>query len=78
MAKVPCHHCGSRETEVLDSRNTGHGRRRRRGCLTCSERWTTYEIEAETLMAMRQELESLRAARRQLAALAAEALETTT
>lgn len=40
----PCPKCASRRTRVVDSRQTQNGIRRRRGCLDCAERWTTYEI----------------------------------
>lgn len=40
-----CPFCGEQDTKVIDSRlaNEGHSVRRRRECLTCSERYTTYE-----------------------------------
>ncbi len=40
-----CPHCNSEEDRVVDSRNTkdGHVIRRRRECLSCGERFTTYE-----------------------------------
>jgi len=40
-----CPFCGHEETKVIDSRLAGDGRevRRRRGCLDCSERFTTFE-----------------------------------
>ncbi len=43
-----CPFCSATETKVIDSRLVGEGRqvRRRRECLTCAERFTTYE-EAE-------------------------------
>jgi transcriptional regulator NrdR family protein len=39
----------SRESEVIDSRPVPSGLtiRRRRGCLSCAHRWTTYEVSAE-------------------------------
>jgi transcriptional repressor NrdR len=46
-----CPFCGHIETKVIDSRLAGEGRqiRRRRECLACSERFTTFET-AELLM----------------------------
>ncbi len=40
-----CPFCGHRETKVVDSRTTeaGDAIRRRRECLACSKRFTTYE-----------------------------------
>lgn len=46
-----CPFCSTDETKVIDSRLVAEGEqvRRRRQCLACSERFTTYEI-AELLM----------------------------
>jgi len=40
-----CPFCGHADTKVIDSRLTGEGRqvRRRRECLECAERFTTFE-----------------------------------
>ncbi len=40
-----CPFCGEQDTKVIDSRLTGDGDqvRRRRECLSCAERFTTYE-----------------------------------
>ncbi len=48
-----CPFCGHTETKVIDSRLAGEGRqiRRRRECLSCTERFTTFE-EAELLLPM--------------------------
>lgn len=48
-----CPFCGHEETKVTDSRLAGEGRqiRRRRECLACGERFTTFET-AELLMPM--------------------------
>lgn len=43
-----CPKCGARGTMVYDSRPTGVGRIRRRKCLKCPHRFTTYEINART------------------------------
>ena len=46
-----CPFCKANETKVIDSRLVAEGEqvRRRRECLSCSERYTTYEV-AELLM----------------------------
>ena len=46
-----CPFCGAEDTKVIDSRLAGEGAmvRRRRECLTCSERFTTFEM-AELVM----------------------------
>src|ERR1700743_1220376 len=46
-----CPFCGHIETKVIDSRLAGEGRqiRRRRECLSCAERFTTFET-AELVM----------------------------
>ncbi len=47
-----CPHCGHEEDKVVDSRSIKDGRaiRRRRECLACNERFTTYEyVEKLTL-----------------------------
>jgi transcriptional repressor NrdR len=48
---MKCPFCGHLETKVTDSRLAGEGRqiRRRRECLACSERFTTFET-AELVM----------------------------
>ena len=49
---MKCPFCGHEENKVVDSRSVQDGRavRRRRECLGCSERFTTYEyIEAVTM-----------------------------
>jgi transcriptional repressor NrdR len=49
---MKCPHCGHEEDKVVDSRSAQDGRaiRRRRECLKCSERFTTYEyVERVTL-----------------------------
>jgi transcriptional repressor NrdR len=46
-----CPHCGHQEDRVVDSRDAGDGQatRRRRECLGCSRRFTTYERIEEML-----------------------------
>ncbi len=43
---MKCPYCGFEESKVIDSRPTDEGERirRRRECLNCSKRFTTYEI----------------------------------
>lgn len=43
-ADVPCENCGLRQSRVVDTRGTISGSvRRRRECLHCGARYTTYE-----------------------------------
>ena len=41
-----CPFCGALDTKVIDSRLVAEGDqvRRRRECITCTERFTTYEL----------------------------------
>ena len=43
---MKCPFCGFEESKVIDSRPTDEGQRirRRRECLNCGKRFTTYEI----------------------------------
>mgnify|MGYP001202327500 FL=1 len=53
-----CPHCGNRENRVLDSRSSEEGMaiRRRRECLTCGKRFTTYErLEEEPLVVLKKD-----------------------
>ena len=44
---MKCIYCGNEESKVLDSRTSDNSIRRRRECLNCGRRFTTYEtIEA--------------------------------
>jgi transcriptional repressor NrdR len=38
-----CPYCGYLDSKVIDSRDAGEGIRRRRQCLSCQARFTTYE-----------------------------------
>ncbi|MCD6598958.1 MAG: transcriptional repressor NrdR [Dehalococcoidia bacterium] len=40
---MKCPHCGQLESKVVDSRSVDEGVRRRRECLSCGARFTTYE-----------------------------------
>lgn len=41
---MKCPFCGYEETKVIDSRPTDEKIRRRRECLSCEKRFTTYEV----------------------------------
>ena len=43
---MQCPHCGYADSRVVDTRDTSAGIRRRRECLSCHERFTTYEYLA--------------------------------
>ena len=47
---MKCRNCGSLESKVLDSRQSDDGLsiRRRRECINCGERFTTYETIEST------------------------------
>lgn len=52
-----CPYCGADESKVIDSRPTEDGEkiRRRRECLSCKKRFTTYEIvETVPLMVIKK------------------------
>jgi transcriptional repressor NrdR len=40
---VNCPYCGHADSKVIDSRDVNEGIRRRRQCLSCTKRFTTYE-----------------------------------
>ena len=40
---MKCPYCNSEDSKVVDSRDTTDGVRRRRECISCQERFTTYE-----------------------------------
>ena len=53
-----CPTCGHEEDRVIDSRATREGRaiRRRRECLACNHRFTTYEyVEVDTLVVVKKD-----------------------
>ena len=55
---MKCPYCGHKDDKVLDSRSTreGEGIRRRRECLACARRFTTYEeIEEMRLMVVKKD-----------------------
>ena len=54
---MKCPHCGSEEDKVVDSRAVRDGRavRRRRECLSCEERYTTYEaVETQPVLVVKR------------------------
>lgn len=53
---MKCPRCDNRESRVLESRTSheGHSVRRRRSCLRCSHRFTTYEKEEELTFQIRK------------------------
>jgi len=55
---MKCHHCGSCENKVIESRDVADGEaiRRRRECLACGHRFTTYErIERPSLVVIKKD-----------------------
>lgn len=55
---MKCPFCGHKEDKVIDSRSSEEGRsiRRRRECLNCKRRFTTYEnIEETSLMVIKKD-----------------------
>ena len=55
---MKCPYCGFQESKVVDSRPTDEGERirRRRECLACGKRFTTYEvIETTPLMVIKKD-----------------------
>lgn len=51
-----CPYCGFSDSRVTDSRNVENGVRRRRECLECQRRFTTYErIHATALMVIKRD-----------------------
>ena len=54
---MKCHHCQSQESKVIESRDVADGEaiRRRRECLKCQHRFTTYErIERPNLVIVKR------------------------
>lgn len=51
-----CQGCGSKENKVIESRDAGEAIRRRRECLDCGRRFTTYErIERPNLAVIKRD-----------------------
>ena len=53
---MKCLYCGYADSKVIDSRETGDNSiRRRRECLKCGKRWTTYEtIESTPILVIKK------------------------
>lgn len=43
LGRIECPLCGASETDVVDTRGSRHGIRRRRECRNCHQRFTTLE-----------------------------------
>ena len=53
---MKCPHCGFENSKVLDSRDVDDGVRRRRQCLSCNSRFTTYErIQKSSLFVVKKD-----------------------
>jgi len=53
---MKCPYCGCEEDKVVDSRDAEGSIRRRRECLSCEKRWTTYEKMADiTLLVIKKD-----------------------
>ena len=51
-----CPFCGHDDSKVIDSRNAGDGIRRRRECLRCGLRFTTYEgVQTRSLLVIKRD-----------------------
>lgn len=50
-----CPYCGDTESRVVDTRAAGDAIRRRRECLKCQKRFTTYEQVAEVLLIVKRD-----------------------
>jgi transcriptional repressor NrdR len=54
---MKCPHCGFEDSKVLDSRDVDDGIRRRRQCLSCGTRFTTYErIQKSSLYVIKKDM----------------------
>lgn len=52
---MQCPYCGHADSRVVDTRTTGEGIRRRRECLACRKRFTTYEQISEALIVVKRD-----------------------
>ena len=52
---MQCPHCGHGKHQVIDTRDRGETVRRRRQCLDCEERFTTYEHVAPSLLVSKRD-----------------------
>jgi transcriptional repressor NrdR len=52
---MQCPYCGHADSRVVDTRTTSDGIRRRRECLSCKKRFTTYEQISEALLIVKRD-----------------------
>ncbi len=52
---MQCPYCGHADSRVVDTRTTSDGIRRRRECLSCRKRFTTYEQISEALLIVKRD-----------------------
>ncbi|MGC8780501.1 MAG: transcriptional regulator NrdR [Anaerolineae bacterium] len=52
---MQCPYCGHADSRVVDTRTTSDGIRRRRECLACRKRFTTYEQISEALIVVKRD-----------------------
>ncbi len=53
---MQCPYCGQNDSRVVDTRETATGIRRRRECLGCQQRFTTYEsVAVHTLQVVKRD-----------------------
>ncbi len=53
---MECPYCGYQDSKVIDSRDVNDGVRRRRQCLSCNSRFTTYErLQPASLFVMKKD-----------------------
>ncbi len=52
---MQCPYCGHGDSRVVDTRTTSDGIRRRRECLACRKRFTTYEQISEALIVVKRD-----------------------
>ena len=51
-----CSYCNKNQSKVLDSRDSGNSIRRRRECINCGVRFTTYEfIQAKVISVIKRD-----------------------
>lgn len=66
---MECPKCKRIDNDVIDSRQGLYGWRRRRSCLGCGYRWTTYELTKEEIIALADKLTAKQIKRKSLAIL---------
>ena len=53
---MDCPYCGNKDSKVIDSREVNDGIRRRRQCLNCNSRFTTYErLQSVSMFAIKKD-----------------------